>query len=516
MNKEQRRAQADRKALGAYYTPSDLANYVAQWLIERSGERVLEPSFGGGSLIDAILDRFEEVGSGEVVGVEIDPDALSNARQRYSRGVKLLKADFLATAPEEIGPVDAVFANPPFTRNHALSAVNRKRFRELATDFGVAGAPGIWIYFLCHSLRFLRKGGRLAFVLPGAASFAHYAKPVLDALCSRFAKISIVHVIGQVVWDGDAQERAVLLLAEGHEIGSALTIDEYSLEKGDGIYERSKPQGPLPLLPHVELGQLAKIEIGCVTGSNRHFLLDEKIRSNLEIAKEDITPVVARARHLRGLSVDSSELYELARQGEKTLLLTPRDVDRCRAGVRAQLGKIPPSRRKKTLWFRKRQPWWRVQIGQTPDAIFTYMNHLGPRISLVSGDVAATNTLHKVHFRNKEDQHLRAISASMLTTYSQLHAENLGRIYGGGVLKFELADARRIPILVPEHLSMPIFKRIDTALRSNAFDKARELADNAILPFYCGKDWKEIRDGMDSHLRELRALRGIRKSTNTL
>ena len=34
--------------------------------------------------------------------------------------------------------------------------------------------------------------------------------------------------------------------------------------------------------------------------------------------------------------------------------------------------------------------------------------------------------------------HARSVSVSMLTSFTQVEAERIGRVYGGGVLKFEL------------------------------------------------------------------------------
>jgi adenine-specific DNA-methyltransferase len=98
----------------------------------------------------------------------------------------------------------------------------------------------------------------------------------------------------------------------------------------------------------------------------------------------------------------------------------------------------------------------------------------------------------------------------MLSTYTQIHAESIGRVYGGGVLKFELKDARRLPLLMPsEPIEAAIFNRIDTALKSGASEVARELADEAILPTFCGASWRDRREQLSARLVSARALRGV-------
>jgi type I restriction-modification system DNA methylase subunit len=170
--------------LGAYYTPIDLAQYLASWAIASPKAVILEPSVGLGALVAALLDRLDAKQGGMVIGCEIDKETFLAAEKRFEgRPVLLLNADFLELRAANIKPVDAVVANPPFTRNHQLSASVRQSLK-LNSEFGniITGAPGLWIYFLLSSLSFLRVGGRLAVVAPGAIAFADYARPVLRVL----------------------------------------------------------------------------------------------------------------------------------------------------------------------------------------------------------------------------------------------------------------------------------------------------------------------------------------------
>lgn len=70
----------------------------------------------------------------------------------------------------------------------------------------------LWAYFLVHVLSFLKPNGRIAFVLPSAATSADYAKPIIAALCERFARVAISRVNEQLFIQAGADERTVILL----------------------------------------------------------------------------------------------------------------------------------------------------------------------------------------------------------------------------------------------------------------------------------------------------------------
>jgi hypothetical protein len=99
----------------------------------------------------------------------------------------------------------------------------------------------------------------------------------------------------------------------------------------------------------------------------------------------------------------------------------------------------------------------------------------------------------------------------MLTTFTQVEAERIGRVYGGGILKFELKDARSLPLLLPPMaINSAVFARLDAALRDGALDVAMDLADEAILPHFFGSEWMRVQSEMRDELTALRARRGMR------
>lgn len=131
-----------KKELQAFYTPAALARVVAKAAALREGHEVLEPSAGGGALVDAVLAACP----GALVWTyEVDEVAF---RRLGARGIRCERRDFLEVKPLSTfsgsGGFDRVVMNPPFTGGQDVEHVT-------------------------HALRFLRSGGILvALVSPSA------------------------------------------------------------------------------------------------------------------------------------------------------------------------------------------------------------------------------------------------------------------------------------------------------------------------------------------------------------
>ena len=104
----------------------------------------------------------------------------------------------------------------------------------------------------------------------------------------------------------------------------------------------------------------------------------------------------------------------------------------------------------------------------------------------------------------------------MLTSFTQVKAESLGRAYGGGVLKFELKDARSLPCCPATPIGSTVFTRLDAALRDNALELAMDLADEAILPHFFGSRWKRVQSEMREELAGLRARRAMKRGSRQI
>ena len=108
-----------RHALDAYYTPHQLAAALVRRLPFLPGQRVLEPSAGGGAFVDALVGHPERL---SVTALDVNPRAPA-VRLRADALVDALPGvDFL----DHQAPTDWIVGNPPYDAaeahvRHALS-----------------------------------------------------------------------------------------------------------------------------------------------------------------------------------------------------------------------------------------------------------------------------------------------------------------------------------------------------------------------------------------------------------
>lgn len=138
--KPQRTAIA--KDLQFYRTPDDVADrLIAEAGIYGENIRILEPSCGDGSILDAIKRKHRS--KVKTFGYEVHAGRAETCRRN---GHSVVCANFLQVTPEPI--YDYVLMNPPFYGKHYAKHVR-------------------------HAMKFLKKGGRILSILPATARYDH-------------------------------------------------------------------------------------------------------------------------------------------------------------------------------------------------------------------------------------------------------------------------------------------------------------------------------------------------------
>lgn len=515
---------AERRRIGAFYTPVALSQILADWAIRVPSDTVLEPSFGGCGFLEAACGRLQSLGSAapvaSIFGCDIDPIAFEHLSAVFGGPVDLdqfRQVDFLDCATGAGWPdrFTTVLANPPYIPHQRI---DRQRQIELSKrKWGipdVGGRASLWAYFLAHSVSLLKEGGRMAWVLPGAALQADYAASCRNYLAQHFDRCAAIVVRERLFLAEGADEETVILLAEGHrrdardgaiELGEAQTIDELStlIRDWSAGRWRGNTAGVCPAALSLtsadlarfaalaqdvrcgSIGTLAKVQIGIVTGANPYFVLP---RANLEPAgliEDDCFPILSKHRQAPGLTFTKADHETALRKGERGLLIDTLDFEVNRR-ISDYLATFEAELIKSIGTFKKRSIWHRPCDGRFPDAFLPVMHHDGPRLVLNEIGCNSTNTVHRVFFHDEVRPIERKLLAiSLLTTFSQISAELVGRRYGSGVLKHEPRDAERIQVLMPKLSAKDIkqaFATVDRQLRSGDAAGASATADGLILP----------------------------------
>lgn len=511
----------ERRKIGAFYTPEPLSQIMSDWAIRSPNDVVLEPSFGGCGFLQCAQARLVEIGCEEprkqIYGCDIDPVAFDYLAYVFQAPVDLSRfcqADFLEVSPGGAWPetFSVVLANPPYIPYQDLGTERRLALGSTKWLIeGVAGRASLWAYFLNHSLSFLAKNGRMAWVLPGAFLQADYAKPIREFLASAFSRVAAIVIRERIFLDAGADEETVILLADGYQGAAAGDIELGQVEtlaalrqliadwdNGKWVGKRSDVRpaalnlsaGENDMLARIAslpdcklLGDVASVQIGLVTGANKFFVLGDKGLKSAGLRDDDCTPILAKFAAAPALSLTFSDhLSFLASGGCGHLVNSDEQCDNDR--IQAYLATFPLERRAGTSTFRKRKCWSKPDDGRVPDAFFPVMHHWGPRLVLNPYGFTNTNTIHRVYFREAATNETRQlIAVSLLTSFSQLSAELVGRRYGSGVLKHEPREAERIQLLLPKVGPAEMektFNAIDRDLRAGKRESAMLRADRLV------------------------------------
>lgn len=156
-----------QKATGSHFTPSELANFVAEEIYKYASLncsrkiRILDPAIGDGELILALLDVLKDKKLDlEIIGFDTNQDSLSDAKLRVEQhqvnvNIDLRQEDFLDFVVRfqnqslfervDFPLVDIVISNPPYVRTQVLG---NKKSQMLAKAFGLSGRVDLAYAFL--------------------------------------------------------------------------------------------------------------------------------------------------------------------------------------------------------------------------------------------------------------------------------------------------------------------------------------------------------------------------------
>src|SRR5437660_480821 len=86
------------KALGAFYTNIQVADFLVWWAVRSAHDTVMDPSFGGGVFIRSACNRLLELGGNpkdQVFGVELDAGVYKLIVDKVSEEFGVNKHNFL-------------------------------------------------------------------------------------------------------------------------------------------------------------------------------------------------------------------------------------------------------------------------------------------------------------------------------------------------------------------------------------------------------------------------------------
>lgn len=508
--------QTAQKLRGGYYTPLDLAAFIARWVADLQPQKVLEPSCGDGAFFQAMADvgGFQKA---EITGFELNDEEAGKAARR-SKELGLRKAtvrpeDFLGWAIDNMEKggerFDAVVGNPPFVRYQFLPPQFQARAASIFEELGLKFTKhtNAWVPFILASMSLLRPGGRLAMVVPAEIIHVTHAQSLRNYLGKECRRLVIIDP--EELWFDGTLQGAVILMAEKRS-GSRQKAEGLGMVpvRGREFLRRSpaelfaEPQSingktvagkwTRALLDpetrdlfdelegHTEVHRfddIARVDVGIVTGANKFFLVPDDTVEAYGLSKY-AHPMFGRSEHCPGVIYDEHQHAANAKKGSPTNFLWFDDAPNKMPSRARQYIELGEREKLHTRYkCRIRAPWYKVPSVYSTEVGMLKRCHDTPRLILNRLGAYTTDTAYRIRTRDVEGERLVGCFINPLTALS---AELEGRHYGGGVLELIPSEIERLLIPLPKEVDLDL-EGLDASIRNRPTHETLERQGKVVL-----------------------------------
>lgn len=470
-------------------TPKDLADAIVNALGNDSQLNWLEPSHGSGVFVKAV-SRLG-VPKRRIVAVDLDP--VDSPADNLATTIR--RVDFLKWAYETRRRFDRIVGNPPFVSIERLR-VSLKGTAANVRDFDgnpIGRGANTWYAFVLASLRLLRKGGCMAFVLPSAAEFTNYSAGIRAAVHDTFHSLELYRCT-RPLFEG-VQEGTIVAIARGYGSGPC-RVRRKRFTTRDGMIEALAESGksagracrlrlakPSPAM--VPLKSIATLRLGGVTGDASFFLMDEAKRQSLKLPTSAFTPVVSKARHVRFAYLQREVWTELKEADERVWLFNPTPLlIRENWRVRNYLYPKAGGCNREAYKIVDRKPWYQTPLLGRADAFISGMSQQGPSLCINEfSKLRATNTLYVLRFDDRYRQQRYMWALALLTSIAQRQIRGIGRHYADGLVKYEPGALGEVelPRLQPNANHRSLYQQAVHSFLESDLPTAKDIADSLRL-----------------------------------
>ena len=452
-------AKARRKH-GITLTPAWLVRSMFEEVGQETFDTVIDAGAGSGRFTVAAARRFPNA---RIVAVESHHGMLDLLHQRLNQEgladrVEVVVGDFRSVDFPRHGRC-LYIGNPPYVRHHDIEPEWKVWYRDRMRSLGIAASQlaGLHLHFVLRAAELMQPGDALCFVTSSEWLDNGYGAAA-RALLTRGAGLSLrslwVTEPGEAVF-ADALVSSSVFHASLGVPGDAVPVRAGTIARQMLSQTHTLPAQALtesqrwsslcrPALPvvsgGVELGELFQVTRGQVTGSNQVWVLPADqcdLPSGLTVAS------VTRAREI----IDGSVLSSVAARRFKRVVNLPRDLDSLPANERSAADAFVE--KAKTLGAdqgyiaRHRKPWFALDMRRPPAAFVSYMGRRTPVFAANPWALSFINIAHGLYPRAPISaaglQHILAHLNQSTTIFD-------GRVYGGGMAKFEPSDVSRLRI----------------------------------------------------------------------
>jgi len=404
----------------------------------------------------------------------------------------------------------AVVGNPPFIRYQYLSKEDQsfaeKIFKKHNLPF--TKHTNAWVPFIIASLSMLKPGGRLAMVIPSEILHVLHAQSLRYFVGQQCKRIIIVDP--EEIWFEGTLQGAVLFLAEKKQnvnehttgLGIIQTVGKSFLEQSPSVYfdktnfingKTVEGKWTRALLTKKELDvfdgiaskvdvhrftDIAKVDVGLVTGANKFFLVDDDTIQKYNLEKWS-HHMFGRSQHCPGILYDARQHQENSEQGlpSNFLWFDVSDISELPQHVLEYIHMGEEDNLHTRYKCRIRKPWFKVPSVYSTSIGLLKRAHNMPRLIYNEIEAYTTDTAYRITTRNVN---AKKLVYCFINSFTALSSELEGRHYGGGVLELVPSEIERLYIPVPRKTRVAM-KSLDKMIRTQSANDVLAHQDSKIL-----------------------------------
>lgn len=462
------RTPAQRRPLGQTYTPQAIVRAMVAWADDRGAPvRVVDPGAGSGRYLLAAAQQFPEA---SLHGSDIDPLATLMLRA----GVAVLGladrttvhlGDYRDLALGHVEGPTLFLGNPPYVRHHQIAPERKAWLLDTARRRGLkaSGLAGLHVHFFLATAEHGRPGDYGAFITSAEWLDVNYgglvrqllldglggeSLHVLDATVAPFADATTTGAITCFTLGSKPESITVRRVADVSDLGRLDRGRAVSRERLAETHRWSVLTRVTPKLPsgYIELGELCRVHRGAVTGANKIWVHSD---GGVDLPERVLFASVTKARELFGAGERLSSTRSLRR-----VIDLPVDLDVFDAAERKQVERFLRAAKRQKVQegyiASTRKAWWSVGLRAAAPVLATYMARRPPAFVRNDAQARHINIAHGLYPR----QDLDATTLDNLAAYLRSAVSlGQGRVYAGGLTKFEPKEMERLPIPSLETLS---------------------------------------------------------------
>ena len=422
--------------------------------------RIVDPGAGSGRFLAAAAGRFP---LSQLIAVETDPvaalmlRAMAEARGFAGR-LTLKMTDYRRIRLPRIEGATLFIGNPPYVRHHNIEGQWKDWYARTAARWGIKASTlaGLHLHFFFKTMVLARQGDYGAFITSAEWLDVNYGRALRRLLAGGLGGTAL-HVLDPAVaaFPDAATTAAITCFRVGRRprnfrvraVGTRKALN--GLAKGRNVPWSEVEKAPRwsiivrpsekPPASYIELGELFRVHRGQVTGANSVWIAGDHAR---DLPKKYLLPTVTRARELLTTGDVLADAGALRR-----VIDLPADLGelsrRERSAVEHFLSWAKAQHADSAYTAQNRRSWWSVGLREPAPIVCTYMARRPPAFVRNICGARLLNIAHGLYPREPLTEESVTAIIAWLRTNVRLDA---GRVYAGGLTKFEPKEVERIAI----------------------------------------------------------------------